>query len=58
MVERVPTAEKIPLLYGGSVKPEGAKQLLSMPNIDGALIGGASLDVSTFLQIINTGNIS
>ncbi len=48
-------ADKLPILYGGSVKPEGAKQLLDMPNIDGALIGGASLDVATFLQIINFG---
>jgi len=40
--------DKIPLLYGGSVKPENAKELLSMENINGALIGGASLKAESF----------
>jgi triosephosphate isomerase len=44
-------AEKIRILYGGSVKPDNASQLLSQPNIDGALIGGASLKVDDFLGI-------
>lgn len=44
-------AESLPLLYGGSVKVENAKELLSCPNIDGLLIGGASLDPKGFLQI-------
>ncbi|MBI2743173.1 MAG: triose-phosphate isomerase [Chlamydiales bacterium] len=48
-------AEKIAILYGGSVKPESANALLSMPNIDGALVGGAALDPSVFAQIINSG---
>lgn len=38
----------IPLLYGGSVKPENAKELLSQPHIDGALVGGASLKPASF----------
>lgn len=42
----------LPILYGGSVKPENIGALLSMPNIDGALVGGASLTVSTFSQLI------
>lgn len=44
-------AEKVRILYGGSVKPDNASQLLSQPNIDGALIGGASLKVDDFLGI-------
>jgi triosephosphate isomerase len=45
-------AEKIRIQYGGSVKPENAKELLSMPDIDGALVGGASLDSRGFAAII------
>jgi triosephosphate isomerase len=41
-------AERTRILYGGSVKPENAKDLLACPNIDGALIGGASLDAASF----------
>lgn len=47
-----PMAEKIRILYGGSVKSENAKELLSFPNIDGALVGGASLKVQDFIGII------
>lgn len=39
------------LLYGGSVKPENAKELLQVPHVDGFLIGGASLDPSSFAKI-------
>ncbi|MGC9371853.1 MAG: triose-phosphate isomerase [Thermovirgaceae bacterium] len=39
------------ILYGGSVKPENARELLSQKNIDGVLVGGASLDPESFLQI-------
>ncbi len=46
------TAEKIYLLYGGSVKPNNIKELMNEQNIDGALIGGASLDAESFLTII------
>ncbi len=47
-------AEKVPVLYGGSVKPDNAKELFSMPDIDGGLIGGASLDAESFLAIYNS----
>ena len=41
------------ILYGGSVKAENAKDLLSQPNVDGALVGGASLKADQFIAIIN-----
>jgi len=41
------------ILYGGSVKPENIGELMSMPDIDGALVGGASLDAEKFASIIN-----
>ena len=44
-------AENMRILYGGSVKPENAKELLSVPNVDGALIGGASLKAESFWAI-------
>ncbi len=44
-------AASVPLLYGGSVKPENASQLFSMPDVDGGLIGGAALDAAAFLAI-------
>ncbi len=40
-----------PILYGGSVKPENAEELLSQPGIDGALVGGASLEPDSFAAI-------
>ncbi len=40
-----------PVLYGGSVKPENAEELLSQPDVDGALVGGASLEVESFTEI-------
>ena len=40
------------LLYGGSVKPDNAKALLSVDNVNGALVGGASLKASDFLAIL------
>ena len=43
----------VSILYGGSVKPENAKELFSMPNIDGALVGGASLKADSFAGIVN-----
>ncbi len=46
-------AEEVPILYGGSVKPGNAADLLGRENIDGALVGGASLDPSSFLGIIS-----
>jgi triosephosphate isomerase len=41
----------VPVLYGGSVKPENAVELLAQPSVDGALVGGASLDVDSFAAI-------
>ena len=46
------TAEKIRIQYGGSVKPDNARELMSQPDIDGALVGGASLDPRSFAQIV------
>lgn len=41
------------LLYGGSVKPDNAQALLAQPDIDGALVGGASLDLDAFMAIVS-----
>ena len=46
------TASLVRILYGGSVKPENAKDLMSRPDIDGALVGGASLKAEQFIPII------
>ena len=43
-----------PVLYGGSVKPDNAEALLAQPDVDGALVGGASLDVDSFKAICET----
>jgi triosephosphate isomerase len=45
-------AESVQILYGGSMKPENARDLLAMPDIDGGLIGGASLKAADFLAIV------
>ena len=45
-------AEEVRLLYGGSVKPENIASLMAQPNVDGVLVGGASLDPQTFAQIV------
>ncbi|MBK7379768.1 MAG: triose-phosphate isomerase [Ignavibacteriales bacterium] len=47
-----PTAENIVIQYGGSVKPDNAKELLSQNDIDGALVGGACLKADSFMGII------
>ena len=47
------TADKIRIQYGGSVKPDNARELMSQPDIDGALVGGASLDPRSFAQIVD-----
>ncbi len=47
-------ADKIQILYGGSAKPDNAKGLFAMPDIDGGLIGGASLDADSFLKIYHS----
>lgn len=46
-------AENMPVLYGGSVKPDNIEGLYKMENIDGVLVGGASLESGSFLKIIN-----
>ena len=48
-------AEAIRIQYGGSVKPGNAAELLSQPDVDGALVGGASLKAADFLEIIRAG---
>lgn len=45
-------ADRTPILYGGSVKPSNIESILEQPDIDGALIGGASLDVKSFTQMV------
>lgn len=50
------TADSINILYGGSVKPDNSKELLSQSDIDGALVGGASLDSNSFEKIVRSVN--
>jgi triosephosphate isomerase (TIM) len=45
-------AERTRILYGGSVKPDNAAELLALPDVDGALVGGASLEVADFTAIV------
>jgi triosephosphate isomerase len=45
-------AEGMRILYGGSVKPENISELMAMPDIDGALVGGASLKPDSFSRIV------
>jgi triosephosphate isomerase (TIM) len=47
-------ANKIPILYGGSVKPNNAADLFGKPDVDGGLVGGASLDAAGFATIVNS----
>lgn len=46
-------ADKVTILYGGSVKPANAKEIFSKPDVDGGLIGGASLNAEDFYAIVN-----
>ena len=46
-------AGKMRILYGGSVKPDNIGALMEQPDIDGALVGGASLEAESFAQIVN-----
>jgi triosephosphate isomerase len=46
-------AERVRVLYGGSVKPENAAELLALPDVDGALVGSASLDAESFAKIVS-----
>jgi len=45
-------AERVRVLYGGSVKPDNAAEIMAQPDVDGALVGGASLDPAGFAQIV------
>lgn len=51
-------AEKVVIQYGGSVKPENAELLLRKPNIDGALVGGASLKADSFVAIVRAATLA
>ena len=48
-------AEQVRILYGGSVKPDNIADLMAMPDIDGALVGGASLKAESFVPIVRYG---
>jgi triosephosphate isomerase (TIM) len=48
-------AEQVRILYGGSVKPENANELLALADVDGALVGGASLQAESFAEIVAAG---
>jgi triosephosphate isomerase len=50
-------ADRCRILYGGSVKPANIRELIDQPDVDGALVGGASLDVSEFAEIVQRGSL-
>jgi triosephosphate isomerase (TIM) len=50
-------AERCHVIYGGSVKPDNIRELAVLPDVDGALVGGASLEPRTFLQIVNASRL-
>ncbi len=50
------TSSVVSILYGGSVKPENSAEILKQPDVDGALVGGASLDAKSFAAIIRSSN--
>jgi len=47
------TADVLRILYGGSVKPDNVKGLMALPDVDGALVGGASLKADSFLKLVH-----
>ena len=47
-----PAADGCHVIYGGSVKPDNTSELIGQPDVDGALVGGASLDLKTFFEIV------
>jgi triosephosphate isomerase len=54
IADKAPAAAPLArVLYGGSVTPESAAEILGLPDVDGALVGGASLDADTFAQIVD-----
>jgi triosephosphate isomerase len=48
-----PAAEHCHVIYGGSVKPDNIRDLAALPDVDGALVGGASLELRSFFEIIS-----
>ncbi|MFI4944101.1 MAG: triose-phosphate isomerase, partial [Burkholderiales bacterium] len=46
-------ADVLRILYGGSVKPDNVKGLMALPDVDGALVGGASLKADSFLRLVH-----
>jgi triosephosphate isomerase len=46
-------AEQVRILYGGSMKPANASDLLAQPDVDGGLIGGASLEAKSFAELVH-----
>jgi len=53
LAERDPAgADEVPILYGGSCSPDNAAELFAMPDVDGALVGGASLDAARFAAVV------
>ncbi len=55
--ETIKSVLDLPVLYGGSVKPDNAAELMSQPAVDGALVGGASLDVESFAAICRAASL-
>ena len=49
--------KRLRIQYGGSVKPENIKEYMAQPDIDGALVGGASFEAQSFLQLLEAGKI-
>ena len=47
-------ADEVSILYGGSVKPDNASEIFGQDDVDGGLIGGASLKVDSFMKIVNS----
>ena len=55
LIAKSATGNDIPILYGGSVKAENASNIFAVPQVGGALVGGASLNSQDFLEIIKAG---
>ncbi|WP_287128041.1 triose-phosphate isomerase [Candidatus Cyanaurora vandensis] len=51
------THSDVPIQYGGSVKPENIDEIMAQPEIDGVLVGGASLEATSFARIVNYGSV-
>lgn len=58
LASNVPDADEVRILYGGSVKPDSAEALFGLPNADGGLIGGASLEARPFLEICRAAGLA